>query len=381
MEVTIESLITEGSEIRKKVQYKPVSNGGFRTFNVYVLTEERRYNSWVTTAFRYLSHYYKDDVCVGQFQQAMDEFEDKRNHHDPVYLDKMIGILESCKNFNSSMSSATNSLEDAVLEVEKERELYASYEYDYINNIDCIEQYQKWYTKSFVLLERCFDDDNEYFRQFKNVDNTQNGYGLRRNYDGILASYMVLISKLRTGEFVKTEKIIKTEKKPLLFVSHSSKDETFVEHLVNLLQTIGFNKRNLFCSSVEGYGIDEGADIYETLKSKFQDYDIYVIFVLSENYYNSPACLNEMGAAWVLQSDYTTFIIPGFQIINIRGAINANRLAIIIDNPKYIRSTLNKFKDKLIDKFKLTFLDDDIVWEKARNKFIENVSSQKKAHN
>ena len=73
MEVTIESLITEGSEIRKKVQYKPVSNGGFRTFNVYVLTEERRYNSWVTTAFRYLSHYYKDDVCVGQFQQAMDE--------------------------------------------------------------------------------------------------------------------------------------------------------------------------------------------------------------------------------------------------------------------------------------------------------------------
>lgn len=88
----------------------------------------------------------------------------------------------------------------------------------------------------------------------------------------------------------------KKEKQPLLFISHSSEEENIASALVTLLRTLGFNKSNLFCSSVPGYDIAEGEDIYETLASKFTDYNIYVILLLSDNYYKSVACLNEMGA-------------------------------------------------------------------------------------
>lgn len=140
-----------------------------------------------------------------------------------------------------------------------------------------------------------------------------------------------------------------------------------------MLQKIGFNKTNLFCSSIEGYGIDEGADIYETLRNKFMESKIYVVFVLSKNYYASPACLNEMGAAWVLQSEYSTIVVPGFDIPDIKGAINPRRIAIVLNDKKHIRSSLNKFRERLLDLFKLPSLDDDIVWENNRNSFIEAV--------
>jgi hypothetical protein len=121
----------------------------------------------------------------------------------------------------------------------------------------------------------------------------------------------------------------------------------------------------LFCSSIDGYGIDEGCDIYETLRSKFQQYNIYVVFLLSDNYYQSPACLNEMGAAWVLKTDYSTVLLPGFEIPSIKGAINPKRMAIII-NDKHVRNTLNKFKERIMEVFNLEDVDDDIVWENNR---------------
>lgn len=130
----------------------------------------------------------------------------------------------------------------------------------------------------------------------------------------------MLVDMLRSGRF-KSQHSEDTQrsKQPLLFISHSHEDSCFVDALVELLRSIGFNGTNMFCSSVEGYGVTEGNDIYDTLKNLFRQYDIYVVFVLSDHYYSSAACLNEMGAAWVLQSNYSTILIPGFKPCDIQG--------------------------------------------------------------
>ena len=99
--------------------------------------------------------------------------------------------------------------------------------------------------------------------------------------------------------------------------------------LVTMLRTLGFNKRNLFCSSVPGYDIPEGEDIYDTLATKFLEYDIYVILLLSKNYYDSVACLNEMGATWVLKAKYSTIVCPGFTVPEIKGAVNPRMMAVV----------------------------------------------------
>ena len=125
-------------------------------------------------------------------------------------------------------------------------------------------------------------------------------------------------------------------KKPMLFISHSSEDEKIATSLVKMLRTLGFNKRNLFCSSVPGYDIPEGEDIYDTLATKFMEYDTYVILLLSKNYYDSVACLNEMGATWVLKAKYSTIVCPGFTIPEIKGAVNPRKMAVVLEDSKRV---------------------------------------------
>lgn len=116
--------------------------------------------------------------------------------------------------------------------------------------------------------------------------------------------------------------------KKKVFISHASKDILAVKHIVELLELIGFDKSNMFCSSIEPYGIPTGMDIYEYLQKQFRDFELHVILVLSNNYYNSVACLNEMGAAWVLSCSQTVMLLPGFSFSDIDGAINPRKIAI-----------------------------------------------------
>lgn len=158
---------------------------------------------------------------------------------------------------------------------------------------------------------------------------------------------------------------------PLLFISHASADDEIVAGLVEMLRTIGFNNKNLFCSSVPGYDIPEGEDIYDFLCGKLIDYNLFVIFVLSEAYYNSAACLNEMGAAWVLKANYSTIILPGFQIPDIKGAVNPRKMAVVLGDSKRVKGKLTQLKDRLIEFFGLPETEDDIIWENDRDKFID----------
>lgn len=116
--------------------------------------------------------------------------------------------------------------------------------------------------------------------------------------------------------------------KKKVFISHATKDIAAVKNLVEILELIGFDKNNMFCSSIQPYGIPTGLDIYEYLKKQFHDFDLHVIFVLSNNYYSSAACLNEMGAAWVLSCSKTVMLLPGFNFSDMDGAINPRKIAI-----------------------------------------------------
>ena len=102
------------------------------------------------------------------------------------------------------------------------------------------------------------------------------------------------------------------DRKKMIFISHSTRDSQYVEILVDLLRKIGFTEDNLFCSSYPGYGIPLGKNIYSFLKDCFTDYELHVLFVISEsNYYSSPASLNEMGAAWVKGRKQFQFFCQG----------------------------------------------------------------------
>lgn len=89
-----------------------------------------------------------------------------------------------------------------------------------------------------------------------------------------------------------------------IFISHASADKGFVERIVDLLIDLGVREDQIFCSSVPGFGIPLGNDIYEYLREEFVGNELHVIFILSNNYYASVACMNEMGAAYLSQFFY-----------------------------------------------------------------------------
>ena len=108
-----------------------------------------------------------------------------------------------------------------------------------------------------------------------------------------------------------------------LFISHSTDDKEIVDKLVALLEKLGVKKEQLFCSSISGYGIPQGSgDLYQYIRSEMSNDNLFVIMMLSKNYYSSPVCLNEMGAAWIKQSTYQSILLPGFDYPDIQGAIN-----------------------------------------------------------
>ena len=165
-------------------------------------------------------------------------------------------------------------------------------------------------------------------------------------------------------------------KKPKVFISHSSKDQEYVQIIVELLRNIGLNKEQIFCSSIPGFGIDLNAPIVDTLRDQFSEYNLYVLFIHSNNYYDSIIALNEMGAAWALRTEYTSLLLPGFEYSQMRGVFGSDKIAIKLDdyNRSNLKHRLNEMRVN-IHKFFGIHSEQDIVWEDDRDHFIERINN------
>lgn len=159
-----------------------------------------------------------------------------------------------------------------------------------------------------------------------------------------------------------------------LFISHADKDSKLVSDFVDLLYDIGLKEENMFCSSRTDIGVPIKEDIYEYLRNLLDSEDVIPIFMLSENYYESAACLNEMGAVWLKQKDYYTFLLPDFEFKQIKGAINPNKKAIKFDGDVVqLKGELTNFKNQICNSFGVIISDNR--WEQKRDLFIEKINN------
>lgn len=169
--------------------------------------------------------------------------------------------------------------------------------------------------------------------------------------------------------------IIKKNKPKKIFISHSSNDSDIIKQLVDLLCFIGINKEEyLFCSSVDGFGVLNGENIYERIKKEFLENELFVIFFISDNFYKSTVCLNEMGATWIKDFKYQIVLSEDFKIKNVEGVVSNSNLAFKLSNT----SNLNDFKNILLDFLKLPNNIANNTWENYRDKFINNILLTKK---
>ena len=172
---------------------------------------------------------------------------------------------------------------------------------------------------------------------------------------------------------VKTPSFPYEEKPYKVFISHSGEDIGFVEELVKLLEYLGIDTpEKLLCSSVKGYQIPTSEDFAEYIFRQFQDYNLFVIIVHSRNYYASPYSLNEMGAAWVLKTDFFSFLVKGFDYNDMVGVINGRTISVKVDATD-AKARLNELKEKLKARFNLHGVN-ETRWETRRDEFLRKVN-------
>lgn len=244
----------------------------------------------------------------------------------------------------------------------------------------CRKAIEKWQLTSKDILIDAFGESHRYVSTFaETVSKKNSGFDFQREFIYEVNQGMSILESVQEslqrgiGQEKKEEEMNVSTKTPMVFISHSSKDKPFVEALVSLLEDIGFDKSNLFCSSVDGYGIALSKDIFETLRSLFNEHNLYVIFIHSPRYYKSTVSLNEMGAAWVLKTDFCSFLTPDMDFNKMSGVVNGSTISIKVDTED-APSRLSELKNLLIQMFRLTSID-ETKWERKRNTFLKQVKS------
>lgn len=117
----------------------------------------------------------------------------------------------------------------------------------------------------------------------------------------------------------------------MIFISHRTDCKMFGELLIDIfLEVYPKIKNRIVFSSNSDYGVPQGQDILEYLKTCFRE-DMHVVFLFSKSFYDSNVCLAEAGAAWGTNKQYTNFVIDiGFGDID--SPINRNQKGAILVN-------------------------------------------------
>lgn len=229
-----------------------------------------------------------------------------------------------------------------------------------------------------------FEDlSNIFVQRFRNGFPTEcrviNVYTIKilsnKRYSTDLLDIVRYMINIVSEEYEEKEKNLQKQKANKVFISHSQKDIAIVEKFVDLLNRIGLDRNTLFCSSVPGFNIKQGSgDIFDYLRSEFNDNNLFVVFMLSKNYYNSVACLNEMGAAWVLKRQYQSILLPEFEYKDMEGAINPRNISFKLDD-KYNRvPSLGEFKDNVVKFLQLNSVDSS-AWDYSRERFFSEIDN------
>ncbi|MBF9236605.1 toll/interleukin-1 receptor domain-containing protein [Hymenobacter sp. BT683] len=173
----------------------------------------------------------------------------------------------------------------------------------------------------------------------------------------------------RLGSQSSSEKLSDSSRVNRVFISHATTDRKYVEELVDLLKLMGLNRSQIFCTSVRGYGIPLGANFLNEIKAQISN-DVLVLFVFSSNFYASPICLAELGAAWALSKQHIPVVIPPFGFSDIKSVLPHTQGLMLND-----KLEINELATKVESLFGLDGDQRNDDWERSRDRVVERINT------
>ena len=161
-------------------------------------------------------------------------------------------------------------------------------------------------------------------------------------------------------------------KKSELFISHSVVDSPVAKQFVNLIESgIGIAPDNIFFTSNKGQGIKPGRDFKSSIHNSLDEATI-VIALISENYYNSPFCMCELGGAWLQAKELIPILIPPIRFIDMK-AVLVGMQALKIGAPE----DLDELRDEISERLNFKPLSTP-RWNEKRDEFLKILSKKLK---
>ncbi len=254
----------------------------------------------------------------------------------------------------------------------------ATLEVEDANSHNAINAFHKWHMAAVELFVELFGEEDNQLRKFQPEGIEGNGYVLRDEYHAILGTYTMLKVRVKkygtqntTTDMKGQEKNVKPKK---IFISHSHDDEEFATALVELLHDIGFEYEEIFCSSVPACSIPEGKSIFDEIRAQFDKHDLFVIFIHSPRLYASHISMNEMGAAWVLRTDYSSFLTKDMTTDLMKKAVVQDDRIYVKIGDKQAPYRLNEWQERILKFFGKPAVKMN-AWMQDSAKFLEKVTN------
>lgn len=140
-----------------------------------------------------------------------------------------------------------------------------------------------------------------------------------------------------------------------IFLSHKSSDKIYADALEKLIVGLGVKNEQLIYTSHPLHKIPLGMKIYEYLRQNITS-EVFMIILWSNEYLESPACMSEMGAAWVVQNDYIGIYSPDFQFGSPKYhecPIDTTKMGAVLNGDDNCKASMIEFKNKVIEYFDL----------------------------
>jgi len=159
-------------------------------------------------------------------------------------------------------------------------------------------------------------------------------------------------------------------KKISVFISHSSEDKVLVESFVHNIIVLGLKipEEKIFCTSIQGMKIKTGEDFVRKIKANLISSRL-VFLIITENYKNSEICMNEMGAAWILEKPTLTLIHDQISYSEV-GFLHITENIARINSPE----DLDNLKVRVELELELNQVNADI-WNKHKARFLSEITN------
>ncbi len=222
----------------------------------------------------------------------------------------------------------------------------------------CLREIKSWYDNNINRI---------------NANNWTNKYDHRTNKRKIEEFYTIFEQipddiKIDTVESV----MCNNSNKPIIFLSHKSDDKKYADALEQFFVGLGVKNEQLIYTSHPLHKIPLDENIYEYLKKNING-NVFMIILWSNKYLESPACLNEMGAVWVVQGDYTNIYVPDFSFGNPKYhecAVDTRKMGAVLNGDAHCKANMIELKNKIQALFNLNndeqqsaFLIDQFITE------------------